>query len=249
MRRTAAIAAASLMTTASAFAADLSPSSYGPAVEAAAGGWYLRGDIGYAMPIRSSGEGVLPGGVIRSFENERFGKSMTLGAGVGYKFNSWLRADITAEWRKSANYYATNSGSNYVNGFSAEDARFSTRAFMANGYIDLGSWSGFTPYIGAGVGIGAKDIRNWTTQVVCFTALCAPSAPTLTLPNATKTGFAWALMAGTAIALSDQLALDIGYRFLNLGPAETKTDAFGVSAKLADVKVNEVRVGLRYMFR
>ena len=85
--------------------------------------------------------------------------------------------------------------------------------------------------------------------MVCFTALCTPSGPALTLPDSSKTGVTWALMAGTAIEVTPNLAIDVGYRFLNIGGVTTKADAFGVAAKLADVKINEVRVGLRYMFR
>lgn len=252
MRRAAFTLAALALSTAS-HGADLMPTPIysSPAAPAGldTGGWYLRGDVGYVLPMRPKVDGVLPAGLTRTFENERFGKSMMLGAGVGYKFNNWLRADITAEWRKEYDFKATNSGTAYVQGFSDERARFSARTYMLNGYIDLGTWSGLSPYIGAGIGVSTKDIRNWTTEVVCFTALCTPSARSATLPNTSKNGMSWALMAGTAIQVTDALAFDLGYRFLNLGGATTKTDAFGVSAKVADVKVNEVRLGLRYMFR
>lgn len=251
MRRSALVlAAVSIASAVQAADLPMAP-NFNPTAPAVfdAGGWYLRGDVGYVMPIRPSAEGLLPGGLTRTFEREKLGKSMLLGAGVGYKFNNWLRADVTGEWRKSSTFTATNSGSNYVNGYSAESAKFSAATFMLNGYVDLGTWSGLTPYIGAGVGVSRKTIEDWTTQVVCFNALCAPSGPTATLPNSSKTGFTWALMAGTAIQLTDQLSFDLGYRFLNMGGMTTQADPFGVSAKFADVKVHEARLGLRYMFR
>lgn len=251
MRR-AALVIAAISIASAASAADLPAASNFMSPEAPAfnaGDWYLRGDVGYSMPMRPSAEGLLPGGIIRDFDKEKLGKTLLLGAGVGYRFNNWLRADVTGEWRRSAAFTATNSASNYVDGYSAERARFSAATFLLNGYVDLGTWSGFTPYIGAGVGVSRKQTRDWTTEVVCFTALCAPSGPSASLPNSSKTGFTWALMAGTAIQLTNQLSLDLGYRFLNMGGMTTKADAFGVSAKFADVKVNEARLGLRYMFR
>jgi opacity protein-like surface antigen len=252
MRRVAlALAAFSLAP--AALAADLMPTTYAPAPLGAQpldmSGWYLRGDVGYAIPLRPKAEGLLPGGLTRAFNDRELGRTLTLGGGIGYRFNNWFRADVTAEWRKPANVSATNSGSNYVDGYSDERAKFGANALMLNGYVDLGTWSGLTPYLGAGVGVARKEVKDWTTQVICFTGACTPSGPGGTIPDSSKTGLAWSLMGGLGVQLTDQLSLDIGYRFLNLGGMTTKADAFGVAAKLDDVKVNEVRLGMRYMFR
>jgi opacity protein-like surface antigen len=60
-------------------------------------------------------------------------------------------------------------------------------------------------------------------------------------------------MAGTAIELGGGLSIDVGYRYLHLGRAETGIDpnlaAFAGSAqklKLKTVDAHEVRVGLRW---
>ena len=214
----------------------------------ATSGWYLRGDIGGASYLRSSAEGLLPNGGTRSFERERFSDSLTIGGGGGYRFNEWFRADVTAEWRSPNSFRATNSGSNYVNGFSSEKVSLSTSAYMLNGYVDLGTWSSITPYLGAGIGISNKSLSKWRTQVTCFTALCSPSGPDYSLPNTTKTDLAWALMAGVGIGVADGVVLDIGYRFIDLGRMKTHRDSYGVAAKMDDVQAHEVRIGLRYLF-
>jgi opacity protein-like surface antigen len=252
MRRPLILAAFAVLAFAQPAAAADMP-AYGSAIAAPMGGmgmdgWYLRGDIGYVLPMRPTGDGLLPGGLTRTFENERFGKSMMVGLGVGYKFNNWFRADVTAEWRKNYQFHATNSGTGYVDGYSDERARFSARTLMLNGYVDLGTWSGFTPYVGAGMGVTTNELKGWTTQVFCYTALCTPSGPALTIPDTRKSGFTWALMAGTAIEITPNLSLDVGYRFLHLGAVTTGTDAFGVGAKIGAVKINEVKAGLRYKF-
>lgn len=217
-----------------------------PAVDTS--GWYLRGDIGGAAYLRSSAEGLLPSGQTRTFERERISDGLSLGGGAGYRFNEWFRADATAEWRTPSGFRATNSGSNYVNGFSAEKASISSSAYMLNGYVDLGTWAGITPYVGAGIGIANKRIDSWRTQVVCLTAACTSSGPNLTLPSTSKTDLAWALMAGVGIGLTDGLALDVGYRFVDLGRMKTNRDSYGVSAKMADIQAHEIRVGVRYLF-
>ena len=35
---------------------------------------------------------------------------------------------------------------------------------MANVYADLGTWSGITPYVGAGIGYGMTNITGLTDQ-------------------------------------------------------------------------------------
>ena len=70
-------------------------------------------------------------------------------------------------------------------------------------------------------------------------------------PSGSKWNFSWALMAGTSYDVSDNLKIDAGYRYLNIGDAATKTfsDAGTTSSiKYKDLTAHEVRVGLRYEF-
>ena len=54
-------------------------------------------------------------------------------------------------------------------------------------------------------------------------------------------------MAGVAFAVSSNVLVDVGYRYLSLGDAVTASDAFG-SMKLNKITAHEVRVGLRWNF-
>ena len=58
--------------------------------------------------------------------------------------------------------------------------------------------------------------------------------------------FAWAAMAGVAIAMTDHAQLDVGYRFLNLGSVTGLSAVTGASVTQR-VFVNELRAGVRYM--
>ncbi len=59
--------------------------------------------------------------------------------------------------------------------------------------------------------------------------------------------FAWALMAGVSYAITPELALDLGYRYINLGTINGIQDATGNSyTKVIDA--HEARIGLRYLF-
>ncbi len=58
--------------------------------------------------------------------------------------------------------------------------------------------------------------------------------------------FAWAAMAGLAIAMTEHAQLDVGYRFLDLGNVSGLSAVTGAPVTQR-VFVNEVRAGVRYM--
>jgi opacity protein-like surface antigen len=131
------------------------------------------------------------------------------------------------------------------------DAEIHRWDLLANGYLDLGTWDGFTPYIGAGAGV------SWarTNQSVNFTlgnnvpcqASCAMGGNDFDRSQSSMTyRFAWAAMAGVAIAMTDHAQLDVGYRFLDLGPITGISPVTGTSVTQR-VRANEVRAGVRYM--
>jgi len=54
-------------------------------------------------------------------------------------------------------------------------------------------------------------------------------------------------MAGVAYALSQNVLVDVSYRYLSLGDATTSSDVFG-KMRLSKITAQEVRVGLRWNF-
>jgi opacity protein-like surface antigen len=247
-----------------AFAADMAPlapppifgSGAAPAAVAELGtGWYLRGDIGYGefRNVKDTPYGV----PVPPLDREKIERTWSAGAGIGYQLTSWLRLDGTVDYRNDSNFSATSSRTNYIEGFSTDRAKFESTTFLANGYIDLGNWSGITPYIGAGVGAAQTRLRDYNGQVTCLTTTCGDTSgatyaigpqPTLSpLPSKTTYTLAWALMAGAAVDIASGVKLDLGYRYVNLGEARTRFDQFGVGTKLKAIDSHEVRLGVRYM--
>ena len=125
---------------------------------------------------------------------------------------------------------------------------------LANGYFDLGTWSGFTPYIGAGAGVTwarTKQSVYWAygNNLPCQTS-CAIGSSYFADYDRSQSRmnyqFAWALMAGVAIAMTEHAQLDVGYRFLDLGTVSGLSSLPG-SPTTQKVLVNELRAGVRYM--
>jgi len=223
--------------------------------------WYLRGDAGYST---SNDPKMLVSrdGVPDSFVSSRLGNAATLGVGLGYRVASWLRFDATLDYRLKADLKGvyTTAGDPSL---AREDtkAKISAVTGLVNAYLDLGTWSGLTPYIGAGIGVtslrfgnyaGAYSISPAYTGTNPCGAVLNCASPSV-FPAKSRTNLAWALMAGTAIELGGGLSIDVGYRYLHLGKAETGIDPNLASLtgsaqklRLKTVDAHEFKVGLRW---
>jgi len=115
---------------------------------------------------------------------------------------------------------------------------------MLNAYKDLGNYRGITPYVGAGVGVAYHMVDD-----VYFTG-----NPNLTnqIHGDRDISFAWSLMAGIGYQISDRAILDLGYRFIDMGKANSeRSDSGGYvnpRVMIDDLQAHEIKIGLRYHF-
>jgi opacity protein-like surface antigen len=184
-----------------------------------AGDWYLRGQIGMGIAGYNKFEisPLNPGDIIA-------GHSMTdhyfIGGGVGYEWNSWLRFDATVEYRFKSSLYALGFYPGPPAGTDNYHGQMSSWVFLANGYVDLGTWDCFTPFIGAGIGFARNSITNLVDENA--------GAGTYGIGRDTaKWNFAWALYAGVTYNVSKAFKVDLTYRYLNLGSAQDMIDCAG----------------------
>lgn len=228
-----------------------------PIPEEVGSNWYLRGDIGFVRPRKPDARSynMVPNNV--SLDAEDIRDTYSVGAGVGYKLNSWLRFDVTGDYRRSSTFTGSSSQSGYVAGFSPDKAKVQANSLMVNAYLDLGTWAGFTPYVGAGVGVGMLTVRNYDSNVFYNPGFGPPGGTVCAGPGpcfagserfAKKTTYdlAWALMAGASYQVMPGFLVDAGYRYIDLGDAETGLGPSGIGTKIRNVTAHEVRVGIRY---
>jgi opacity protein-like surface antigen len=296
--KTLALAGALVATaTVQAFAADLFPAAppppaYAPppVAIAEASGWYLRGDVGFGLAEmkKASYTNLGPGDQFY-FPSRNIETMPTIGIGVGYQFNNWLRGDLTAEYRGRSglrlydNYvsgtYAPDpvfgcDGFTYggavtgcnVKGFNGLNGSISSFVFMANGYVDLGTWYGVTPFVGAGVGVAAKrigpvlDSGGSRIDSIAANGSILNSGPfgatSGYAPVKNNTGLAWALHAGLGYDVTQNLKLELSYRYLNLGSATTNrffcytpTGGTCISSalKIKNIDSHDFRIGMRWL--
>ncbi|MEF2072813.1 outer membrane protein [Consotaella aegiceratis] len=135
-------------------------------------GWYLRGGVSYDIENETDAVDVDEG--------------LAFGAGVGYRFTDYLRGDLTARYSKLD-----------VDSDRLSVDEMETWDLMANAYVDLGTFVGFTPYVGAGAGGVNVSYDDGDTYDSDWR-------------------FAYALMAGVAYDMTRNLTLDVGYRYLDV---------------------------------
>jgi opacity protein-like surface antigen len=268
-----AAGAASLLSSV-AFAADMAiappPQYYAPPPVQDFGGWYLRGDIGFSNQsvnnIRKSDPTAYSG--LNSFrETTSFDTGGIFDVGVGYRFNNWFRADVTAQYRGNANFKGTDVFTGPLNGqtYSGQDnysASKSELLFLANAYVDLGTWWCITPFIGAGVGTSRVTISGLTdTGVTNIQIPAAPALPFVSGPpvasyasaaSGSQWNFAWAAHAGLAYQISPNVTLELAYSYVDLGSGTTGviSDFTGFQAghvfRFNDITSHDLTLGVRW---
>jgi opacity protein-like surface antigen len=217
-------------------------------------GWYLRGDVGVGIASLSNLRSSFDSGfsvVGDQFNSQSIGDSTSLGLGVGYQVNNWFRADITGEYRTSAQYHAIESAVFSCFGvvsrcFDNYSGQVSSAVVLANGYVDLGTWYGFTPFVGAGIGFSENFFQGLTDQ--------GENSGFGFASNHTSTSLAWAAMFGVSYAITPNLKLELGYRYLDQGTITSgaiqcqNTTGCGHEVQQFHLASNDIRLGMRWIF-
>ena len=250
-----------LLTGTQVFAADLYQQPEPAPIEAPeitvaeSSGWYLRGDAGYAFN-HLKGAKFYQGGFSGSdaeFDSAKLRDAFTLGAGVGYQVNNYLRTDLTFDYLFRSKFEGSTSGEGSDFGAcvgpctSRDRAQMTAYSLLANAYVDLGTYGSITPYLGAGIGgthVKWGNLKNTS---------CANDGSgcddTVEHKGKGSWRFTYALMAGASIDVTCNLKADVGYRYRHVeggnmfGFAEN-----GGPGSDKGFDVHEARVGARYLF-
>ncbi len=219
----------------------------------AVGNCYVRADVGYSgsadpdvsWPITDAGTGEFITDHVRNidFDDTWFGEG-GIGCGSGSR---GFRGEVVVGYHGERDY-SGEPGLWYPAAAPVEadplHTTITSYTLMVNGYKDLGNFRGFTPYVGAGVGIAYNIVDD-----VYFTG-----NPALVnqIHGDSDLALAWSLMAGVGYQISPRTVIDVGYRYLDLGKANSeRSDSAGFvnpRVNFDDLVSHEVKVGLRYHF-
>lgn len=199
---------------------------------------YVRLDSGYSWS-RSGHEDL---------DGSSLADTPILGLGVGYVFGDHLRLDLTLGYR---GWYYMKATVPSEFGLISQRAEIQALNGMVNVYYDIYKFEQlapyvFTPYVGAGVGF---VYNNFQTTTISFRG-----SDVGTIAANSRTNFAWQVGVGTSIDVAPHTAVDLGYRYLDMGRISTSDHAniigfnFTGARTQADLRANELQVGLRYRF-
>jgi len=242
-------------------AADILP----PVVEhKPAGGWYLRGDIGYDFYKVGSFQQAGVTAASGSFISESIDRNGHIGVGAGYEFNNWFRADATFEVRGTEGFAGVDrylfdctaaglssgscSGGGIITRNNMWRGSLTTQAVFLNAYVDIGTWYGFTPFVGGGVGVAfhrVHGVHDFDPSDLGGGGYALEGK---------KTAFAWNVQAGFGYDLNDRVTVETSYRYVNLGDATSGPLCplpAGCGSTLAPLEIrnvaaHELRLGLRW---
>jgi len=212
-------------------------------------GWYLRGDIGMSnQRVQNLNNALYAGNSIQAV-GMGFDSAPIFGLGIGYNFNDWLRFDVTGEYRGKANFHGLDIvNSSYTDEYTGSKSEW---LLLANAYIDLGTWYSITPFVGAGIGMSRNTISSF--RDTCVTVLVCSGGSVAFGDTASKWNLAWALHAGLSYKVTRNFTVELAYRYVNLGDAQSGdlTTYLGGNAiynpmEFHNLTSHDVKLGLRF---
>ncbi len=239
---------------------------------AAAEGWYVRGQAGSEQSFDAdfsdtncasvhppalfgcaAGSDGRPIGAYGDF-----GRYPLVEIAAGRKFLPWLRADLSLAYRFNMDY---EGNANFLSAGAVQPVSAKAESFagMVNLFVDLdgffkpGTLGRFSPYIGGGIGMAHNRLGEMT-----YLFPQNPGAHKISIiPSGKKTDFAFVLAVGTGFALTENLILDIAWRYVDLGRMQTDPggmfmntlpSGLAISNIEARLKAHGPSLGLRYHF-
>ncbi len=156
-----------------------------------------------------------------------FSEGFAIGAVGGYRFglNDNLSLDVEGE----VTYRDNDVDDITVSGVDLDaDGDLTSFAFMANGWLNWHVGSGFSPYVGGGVGVLHVELED--LDVVG-----------LNLDDDSDTVIAGQLGAGVAYAVTENVELSLDYRFLIADDAD-------FNGTETEIENHSVLLGFKYLF-
>lgn len=215
---------------------------------AADNGFYFG--IKFIDSIQNTGSVSTSGLLADMADTEDYGQN-TIGGGlfIGYDFypasqiplraeiEYALRTDTKTDWDPKGQFSNWQIYEYAIKDYSLKST-WNLQTLFFNAYWDIRNDSDFTPYIGAGIGMGFINSKyevegpnvDWSKKDM-------------------QTVLAWNVGAGCSYAINENLSADLAYRFVGLGYSETEATVGGQTQKIGLAPyANEFSLGLRYTF-
>lgn len=158
--------------------------------------------------------------------------------GMGYRFgNGWrLEGELSLPQKDKF----TSGSSNFPSSLNVH--HIESRRVMLNAYRDFRISDKISLYGSAGLGLAHLKSAGWQGN------------ESRQYESQKQTNLAWSLGAGVTYDVTDRLALDLGYRYIDMGDTESGWNSFNNARRLQDEKMkanlvsSEFVLGARWAF-
>lgn len=201
---------------------------------AAAGDWYVKGSLGHAETELESGGLNTAGPHFNKGDDSGDGKLLGfLGVAAGRSYgNLRFEAELTSRFSQD---FVTDSFMQPTPTFFY-DTKVKSTNLMLNAFWDFPNSSKWTPFVGAGIGAAYIDIETDDTVVS---------------GDESETNFAYQVGFGTSYDLGSGSAVELGYRYVDMGDVSVDLAVGGVipaGEYTADLDSHDIYVAWRMDF-
>lgn len=186
---------------------------------------FQKGDLSSA---HAEGQSYLGGGD----DDQNLGIGVSVGTDFAYYYDTPVRLELEYLYHTEGQFTKRNR---YVP--AGQEFKVRAHSFLINGFYDFHTETQYTPYVGLGLGMAYLK-----TKYNGYVGNARHSA------SSNDWNFAWNLGAGVAYNVSDTLALDLGYRYMDLGKG--KVGSYNYGGLRGDPKVDltshTISLGLRF---
>lgn len=148
-------------------------------------------------------------------------------AAVGYQSNQ------VDQFTLKGTGYGVNNGLTSTPESGDEKWTYSIQSYMVNGFVDFNADSKVSPFVMAGAGI-ANIMNKELTPADAFG---------VTVLGTSNGVFAWQVGAGVGVQASDNITIDLGYRYF----APSSAEGFAAD-RVVDLSTSNILLGARYSF-
>ncbi|MDR3038419.1 MAG: outer membrane beta-barrel protein, partial [Candidatus Adiutrix sp.] len=177
----------------------------------------------------------VPGG---SQDDTSFGLGVAVGSDLSYSTAYPIRVEAEYLYHGKQSF---NNGPHLVDGrLVSQTYDVSAHSLMANGFFDISTATAFTPYVGGGLGLAYVKSD--------FNSIFSNGDRVSVTNDSGKWNFAWNIGGGVAWSLNETMALDLGYRYMDLGRGDSGDFTVGGHSGQAsvDLTAHEFGLGLRF---
>jgi len=169
------------------------------------------------------------------FGNKKMGNSAVYGAELGYQFEQYLRISLSLDDRAK---YSFTENQNYNTSTVSTRWKVKSLVTMVNFYYDIMEFNKVTPYMMFGAGIAKNKASGTQTS----------NGESSGIPSGTKNNFAYKLGLGAKYKITNNVAVNLQYQYIDMGKIKTGTNAAFTESNNGKIRANEFLFGIAYKF-